>query len=397
MTAPSAANADRSALPFDVDKLDALLEAQGLDGLLLTSPHNVKYLLGGYSFFLYDVINGIGMSPYMPVLGYLRGRPEDAFYVGTEDENWSLEAHPLWVPEALPAAWSAAELATLAGEMMRARTRPDARLGVELPFLTADGLAALRRELPEAELVECVEVMDDLRAVKRPDELDALRAGAVAVVESMLEVFAALEPEWTKADLAERLRQAETRRGLTYCYCLPTAGDLVRVPTVAKVGVGNGVNLDSGAHRGGYVADMARMGIIGEPTERHVELLEQVKTVQAAACAEVRGGNRGGNVFDAALASVAEQEHPERFRFLAHGMGLRSHEAPRLTDTGAPAYPATHRERPLEPGMAISVETQIADPVVGFVKLEDFVLVTADGHEQVADFGRDWNVSQVAR
>ena len=62
--------------------------------------------------------------------------------------------------------------------------------------------------------------------------------------------------------------------------------------------------------------------------------------------------------------------------FLAHGMGLVSHEAPRLTNSGPVPYDAYDADRPLETGMVVSVETTLAHPNRGFIKLEDTVIVT---------------------
>jgi len=85
--------------PFDADRLDQLMEEAGVDVLLASSPHNVRYLLGGYRFFLYAVLDGIGMDRYLPFVGYVRGTPEQAFYVGAGNEDWGTDAHPLWVGE----------------------------------------------------------------------------------------------------------------------------------------------------------------------------------------------------------------------------------------------------------------------------------------------------------
>jgi Xaa-Pro aminopeptidase len=76
--------------------------------------------------------------------------------------------------------------------------------------------------------------------------------------------------------------------------------------------------------------------------------------------------------------------------FLAHGMGLVSHEAPRLTDRGPVPYPAEHRDKPLEAGMVVSVETTLLHPR-GFIKLEDTVAVTDNGHEIYGEGARGWN------
>ena len=72
-------------------------------------------------------------------------------------------------------------------------------------------------------------------------------------------------------------------------------------------------------------------------------------------------------------------------------MGLVSHEAPRLTSTGPVPYPAYDEGRPLEADMVISIETTMAHPKRGFVKLEDTVVVTQEGCEGLGDIGRGWN------
>ena len=77
--------------------------------------------------------------------------------------------------------------------------------------------------------------------------------------------------------------------------------------------------------------------------------------------------------------------------FLGHGMGLVSHEAPRLTATGPVPYDDYDAKRPLETGMVISVETTLAHPKRGFVKLEDTVVVTDQGFDIYGEGARGWN------
>ena len=62
-------------------------------------------------------------------------------------------------------------------------------------------------------------------------------------------------------------------------------------------------------------------------------------------------------------------------------MGLVSHEAPRLTDSGPVPYDDTDAHRPLETGMVVSIETTMKHPTRGFIKLEDTVAVTPAGYE----------------
>ena len=388
--------------PFDVDKLDALMEEAGLDALLVSSPHNLAYLLGGYRFFLYDKLDSVGVSRYAPLLGYVRGRRDLAFYVGWGDEGWGLAANgELWIPQVEPVAWTAADAARRAAELLAQRvgTGPagsGVRVGVELPYLTADAYAALKERLPGAAFADGVLALDELRAVKTAAELADMRAGAEKVVESMLAIVAQLEAGQTTAELTERLRVEETLRGLHFDYCLIAAApDLVRAPSSMRVEAGAALSLDSGAGYRGWVADIARMGIVGEPSALQQELLAMVDEVQQAARAQVAAGRLGAELMDAARERIAAMPWPDRFHFVAHGMGRRAHEAPRL-NVGKPPYPATHRERALEAGMVLSIETHVIDPEAGFVKLEDAVAVTADGCEGLGDGGRGWNIAGAA-
>jgi Xaa-Pro aminopeptidase len=102
-------------------------------------------------------------------------------------------------------------------------------------------------------------------------------------------------------------------------------------------------------------------------------------------------GARGGEIYAAAEAILAASPHREYTEFLAHGMGLVSHEAPRLTASGPVPYPAYDADRPLETGMVVSIETTMKHPKRGFIKLEDTVAVTGNGFEAMGDGARGWN------
>src|SRR6185436_4643331 len=76
----SATPVERTALgiPFNHEKLDALMDEAGIDALVATSKHNIQYLLGGYRFFFFDYMDAIGVSRYLPVFVYPKGRPDQA-------------------------------------------------------------------------------------------------------------------------------------------------------------------------------------------------------------------------------------------------------------------------------------------------------------------------------
>ena len=105
----------------------------------------------------------------------------------------------------------------------------------------------------------------------------------------------------------------------------------------------------------------------------------------------------GGEVYASAEALLAKSKQHNHMHFLAHGMGLVSHEAPRLTATGPVPYDAYDANRPLEAGMVVSVETTLQHPQRGFIKLEDTVAVTPAGYEIYGQNGRGWNLGGTAR
>src|SRR3954447_22207812 len=146
-------------------------------------------------------------------------------------------------------------------------------------------------------------------------------------------VFSAARPGITQTALGELMHVEESRRGLTFEYCLVNTGcSYNRAPT-ADVAWAQGelCCLDSGGSLNGYVGDMARMGYMGEVPERARELLAQVDAVQQAARTAIAPGRAGAEIF--AAAESARAQFPTQIDFLAHGMGLISHEVPRLTSS----------------------------------------------------------------
>jgi Xaa-Pro aminopeptidase len=386
------ASAGEPTIPFDAGRLDALMEETGIDALVVTSKHNIQYLLGGYRFFFFDHFDAIGVSRYLPVLVYVKGRPDSATYIGHPMESYEQELNRFWVPTFSATARMSTDgieaaigrLATLGSKVKR--------IGIERAFLPADSESALRKGLPEMEFVEAQLPLERLRAVKTPQELEDMRMASDLVVDSMLAVIRGAKPGVTKLDLVEALRREEVNRGLTFEYCLITAGTSHnRAPSGQILQEGDILSLDSGGNYNGYIGDLCRMAIFGEPDAELEGLLAEVDAIQQAARRPIRHGARGGDIYAAVEELTRASPHGNSLEFVAHGMGLISHEAPRLTDSGPVPYPAYDADLPLQKGMVLSIETTILHPRRGFIKLEDTVAVTESGSEGFGDRGQGWN------
>jgi len=389
---PDHAQPTTRAIPFDTARLDGLMEAAGLDVLVVTSKHNVQYLLGGYRFAFFDHKEAIGLSRYLPVLIYPRGRADRAAYVAARLEGFEHQLGRFWMDDVQTVSWSTTDAMAAAVERLRALGLPLARIGIEQSFLPFDAANLLRDAFPDAEWADAVVPLERLRARKTAAELTLLREASERVVASMQQAFAACRPGMTKRDLVELLRRAEVERGLTFEYCLITAGgSLNRAVSDQVIAAGDIISLDSGGNYHGYIGDLCRMGVLGEPDAELVDLLAEVEAVQQAARGPLRAGGTGDEVYAAAEAAVAASPHRSQMHFLAHGMGLVAHEAPRLTGRGFVPYPGFDAARPLEAGMVVSIETEMRHPRRGFIKLEDTVAVTQTGCEGYGDTGRGWN------
>lgn len=379
-------------LNYDFDHLDDLMEDAGLDVLLATSKHNVQYLMGGYKFFFFEAMDAIGHGRYLPVFAYVKGDRGKSAYVGNTMEKWDHENDPLWVPHFYPMSWTSVDSIEQAIKHLKSMGVSSGRIGVEPPFLPWDAHDALRDQMPDAELKDATFTLENLRAVKTPAELSLLRKASEGITDAMQSTIAASGEGDTKNEIIERLRQEETKRGLIFDYCLLTLGSsLNRAGSDQKWQQGEVLSIDSGGNLEGYIGDICRMGILGEPDAELIDLLGEIEEIQQAAFAQIKAGAHGAEAVAAGKAALQRQPHKEMTDFFAHGMGLVSHETPFLLTNHPVKYEGRDADTPLKAGMVLSIETHMQHPQRGFIKLEDTLAVTETGWEMFGTEGRGWN------
>jgi Xaa-Pro aminopeptidase len=380
------------AIPFDHHRLDRLMDEAGIDVVVATSKHNVQYLLGGHRANFFDYMDATGVTRYLPVFVYPKGAPEKAAYIGHRLEKFQTQVKPLWTPETQTNTAGSVDAMQKAVDHIRKAGVKTKRIAAEFGFLPYDASEVLRKAFPDADWVDALFVLERQRVKKSPEELKLLKYASEAVIDSMQSVIAASKPGVTKSDVVETLRREETNRGLTFEYCLITAGtSFNRAPSEQKWEKGEIMSIDSGGNYHGYIGDVCRMAIQGEPDAELNDLLAEIEQIQRAAMKPIRAGALGKEIYAAAAPLVAKSKHHNHIEFLGHGMGMVSHEAPRLTDRGPVPYPAEDANRPLEAGAVISVETTLMHPTRGFIKLEDTVVATDTGHEVYGEGARGWN------
>lgn len=381
-----------AAVPFEASRLDLLMEQTGIDVLLVTSKHNTQYLLGGYRFIFFSAMDAIGHSRYLPVVVYEKGRPENAAYIANRMEGGEHHNHPFWTPAFHAETWGTLDAAARAAEHLRKIGKAGGRIGIEPAFLPMDAYGLLKQRLEGATFVDATGMLERMRALKTPAELEKLRTASELITDAMMATLARTREGSTKTEIIERLRREETNRGLQFEYCLLTLGPSHnRAASDQAWKRGEVLSIDSGGNYRGYVGDLCRMGVLGEPDAELQDLLGEVEAVQQAAFSKVRAGARGGDMIAHAEGVLKTSKVAAFTDFFAHGMGLITHEVPFLMTNHPVAYEGVDAGQPLEAGMVISVETTMLHPSRGFIKLEDTLAVTADGYEMFGQGSRGWN------
>jgi hypothetical protein len=257
------ARAVTDALPFDSTLLDKLMDEAGIDVLVATSKHNIKYLLGRYRFFFYENMDAIGTSRYLPALVYRKGNPGQAAYLGCSMEKWERELGKFWPRHLQLGNVGSTATAEQILDHLKALGGGIRRVGVELAFLPADAERVLRQGLSNIEMVDAVVPLERLRARKAAHEIDFIEKASARVVESMLATFAACEPGVTKQEVVKTLRREEVSRDLMFDYCLITFGtSFNRAPSEQRLETGDIISLDSGGNYQGYIGDLC-MIVVG--------------------------------------------------------------------------------------------------------------------------------------
>jgi Xaa-Pro dipeptidase len=380
------------SLAYDFARLDELMEEAGIDVLLASSKHNVQYLLGGYRFIFFSAMDAIGHSRYLPIVAYVKGAPEKTAYVANRMEAGEHANNPFWTPHFLPVAWGSSDAMAAAIEHLKAEGPASPRIGIEPSFLPLDAARALGDAWPNAPLFDACGVLERLRAVKTPGELATLREASERIGDAMRATIAWAREGSTKTGIIDRLRREESARGVMFEYCLLTLGaSHNRAASGQAWAPGEVLSIDSGGNLDGYVGDICRMGVLGEPDAELHDLLAEVEAVQQAAFARIRAGATGAEVIEAGEAELARQPNRGCTDFFAHGMGVITHEAPFLMTNHPVAYEGADADNPLLAGMVLSVETTMLHPKRGFIKLEDTLAVKADGYELYGSEGRGWN------
>jgi Xaa-Pro aminopeptidase len=264
------------------------------------------------------------------------------------------------------------------------------RLGFDDAHTSVRDHRRLGESLEGVELVAASGLVERLREIKEPGELDRIRAAAALADDALRAMLERGLAGRTEREVALDLEDAMRHHGAQEPSfpSIVAAGPYgalphseprdVEIPRHALVIVDWGARLD------GYCSDCTRTFATGEVDEEAEDVYELVLKAQLAGLEATRAGVSGRDADAAARAIIEEGGHGERFGHgLGHGVGLLVHEDPRLAKTS---------EATLAAGQVVTVEPGVYLPGRFGVRIEDLVVVTGDGRDVVSSYPKELTI-----
>jgi len=268
--------------------------------------------------------------------------------------------------------------------------RMSGKVGFEDAKLSVRQLARLEAAAgDDVDLVPAGDPVEQLRAVKEPEEVERIAAAAEltdGVYRWALERGVAGRTERDVARAAEaRLRELGAEPSFPPIVATAENGALPHAePGDREIGAAELVVFDMGALLGGYCSDCTRTFATGEPGDEAQEVYDLVLTAQLAALAAIRPGASGKEVDAVPREMITEAGHGDHFGHgTGHGVGLEVHEGPRL---------ATTSEDELREGNVVTVEPGVYLPGRFGVRIEDLVVLTADGYRNLSGMPKELQI-----
>ncbi len=260
-------------------------------------------------------------------------------------------------------------------------------IGVEPTQMRVLESGLLSHHAPAARLVSAADILKQMRMTKDADELDRMRRAAKAPERVLAEAVKRIKPGMTEREVAGIFMSVSFEQNPQEPVSAPlvqtglSAADPHAFAGGRAVQPGDLMVIDFGAVVEDYGSDITRTIAIGEPSAEMKHIYEVVKAANAAGRAAVRPGILAEDIDKAARAVIDQAGYGQYFTHrTGHGLGLEGHESP---------YMVQGDKTVLEVGMTFTVEPGIYIEGKGGVRIEDDMVVTADGGESLTTFSRD--------
>ena len=269
----------------------------------------------------------------------------------------------------------------------------DEVLALELGAVPADVYLEIKDRIPHVRLVDVSPVTNEIRMIKDEQELQYMREAIQICDAAFTHILGFIRPGMTEQDIGLELELFMKKQGADKIKanhviasgprsCLPHGQATERV-----IEVGDFVKMDYGAVVNGYYSDFTRTVVVGEPTDKQLEIYKIVRHAQEESLKAIGPGKKCSEIDEVGRGIIRAAGYGDNFgHSLGHSLGLAIHEQPAMRSTD---------DTVLQEGMVITVEPGIYIPGFGGVRIEDLVVITKDGHENFTKSTKDMQIIAV--
>lgn len=353
---------------------------RNLDALLITNPTNIRYLTGfvgaapeereAYCLITQEQIflftNALYLEQSRNLKPQISMTKQDTMMVVEISREKSLSK----------------ELAKLTSDLSIKK------LGFEETDLTVAEYHKIKHVLKNVRLVPTKGRVEELRMIKRDDEIENIRHAAKLTDQCFDFILGKLRPGVTEGEVAWAIESFIRTRGASFAFSPIVAfRKNSSMPHYAQCQMSNAkcqmndiVLMDFGSRVNGYCSDMTRVVFVGKPKNEWIKTYETVHEAQRKALEYLTQQRSGATADRIAQDVIKKAGYPVYPHSLGHGVGLDIHEAPRLT---------VKKDTILKPNMVITIEPAIYIEGTYGIRIEDLVLLKSNGIEILSQSPKD--------
>jgi Xaa-Pro aminopeptidase len=337
-----------------ISGIRAAFKKQRIDGLIVTNLRNIRYLCG-YS----------GSSGLLWI-----SKKQSAFF--TDFRYQEQVKREVFGAKAVIIKKSLYEELFQLPDFRKARN-----IGFEKTDLSYSQYELLKKELKKRKAVPVSGLVEELRKVKTPEEINKIAQAASIADQAFARIVKFIRPGMTELQVAAQLEHYMKDLGASN----PSFDSIIAAgpnsalphaqPSNRRIRKGDFIVLDFGATWQGYRSDMTRTLCVGKPTPKHLKIYDVVSKAQLAGLKAIKAGVKGKEADADARQVIDRVGYGQYFGHgLGHGVGLDVHEQPNLGSKSENMLPA---------GSVVTCEPGIYLPGWGGVRIEDLVAVTQNG------------------
>ncbi len=343
-----------------IQQLLAHLEQQHFDAMFIQKKENVRYISG-----------------YTGDDSYLFITKKQAYFI--TDPRYTEQA-----AEECPAFtlhnWRSGNQTVVDAVAALAAQEKAKNIAFESDGMSAGAYLALQKATT-AELIPTAGIIEQMRTIKTPEEIANLRIACEIACRALDRLLPEIRVGVTEKELAARLAHymvlegADTQPYGNILISGKRTSLLHGIPSSKAVEYGDFVLMDFGCQYKGYLSDMTRTVVVGKASDRQREVYQLEKQMIENAESVMKAGASVEEVYDASVRGMQQSEYlPYHYPSIGHGIGLFVHEMP---------FIRPHSDAVLQEGNVCTIEPGIYIPGWGGVRIEDQVVITQDGYENL--------------